>query len=500
MNFSQFLEMKARGSPEALALVDSRNRLTYAELDSLACRFANALVARGLGPGDRMAVFLPNRSELVIAFFGALKAGVIAVPLNWRLVQADLAKVLSHCNPGCVVSDAAQRDKLAGVAPDKLLLVEDGARQGSFWQALDEQGGHFATLPRQADDVANLLYTSGTTSTPKAAIHTHGMRVAIGAAMADCFRLSSRDVGLAISPIYHTAGMSVMCNAIFAGAALVLLERWDVHEFVAAIRRESVTFLHVIGTVVVDIVGAPAAIFHDIGGSVRFSWGGGHSLDPESFREYERRVGGVMLQGYSRTEGGLAYNPLDAARRRFDMHGWPNRNSAELAVIDPATGREVAVGQEGEIVFRGDGVSPGYWEEEGLRVPKRYPGGWFATGDNGFVDPDGGLHFLGRRDHMIKSGGENVYPAEVESVVLKVAGVADAVVLGLPDPRLGQRVAVLVVRQDPTLDAARLEQACRAQLAGFKVPRKIGFAEALPRLGSQKVDLAACRALLASQA
>ena len=498
MNFALFLEMRARGAPAALALADQRRRFTWGELDGLANRAANLLRRKGLARGDRLALYLPNRVELVIAMLGAMKAGVIPAPLNWRLQGPDLARLLAHCAPGLLVTTVEKADALRREHDAAILTVDDesGAAE-NFWSALDGCDERFETIGCQGSDVANLLYTSGTTAVPKAVIHTHGMRVAVAAAMADCFKLSSRDTGLAVSPLFHTSGLSVFANCIFAGCPLILLERWDIAEFLGTIERERVTFMHLIGTIVVDIARAPESLFGQRDtSSVRFVWGGGHSIDPQTFETYERRIGGVFLQGYSRTEGGLTYNLLDRARRRFDHNGFPNRNSSEVSIIDPLTQHTCPPGQIGEIVVRGDGVSPGYWDGDFVRVRPPYDGGWQPTGDLGSIDGGGALRFLGRCDHMIKSGGENVYPAEVEAVLLAMPQVADAVVLGLPDPRLGHHVAALVVPGDVSLSTNDVEQACRRVLGGFKIPRTIAFTAALPRLGTQKVDLQACRVIL----
>lgn len=497
MNFALFLEMKARSAPDASALSDLRHRLTWRELDELASRFANLLRRRGLGRADRIAFYLPNRVEVAIALLGAMKAGVIAVPLNWRLQGPDLGRLVEHCRPAWLLTSADKAEALASLQPPPLLTVGASPRTGSFWSELAGADPAFNAVGCQSADIAHLLYTSGTTATPKAAIHTHGMRIAIAGAMADCFKLSSRDVGLAISPMFHTAGISVFSNAIFAGCPLVMLEKWDIETFLDAIVRERVTFMHLISTIVVDIARAPERLFtRDTRSTMRFTWGGGHNVDPAMLEAFERRVGGVLLAGYSRTEGGLAYNPLDRVLRRFDAHGYANRNSSEVAIIDPATQHRCAPGETGEICVRGDGVTPGYWDGDFVRVPTPYDGGWQPTGDLGYLEADGMLHFLGRNDHMIKTGGENVYPAEVASVLLRIPGVADAVVLGLPDERLGQRVAALIVRGDAKLSTADIDRACRMALGGFKIPRTIVFADALPRLGSQKIDLAACHAIL----
>lgn len=499
MNFALFLDMKARGDPQGLAVADHRLRLSWRELEQRASQLAHLLTARGLRRGDRMAIYLPNRVELVIALLGCMKSGVVAAPLNWRLAGQELHQVVAHCAPTCTLTTQERAAWLGqGAAPASVLTVGEDAGQGSFWTALQDCPDAFATVGCQSSDVASLLYTSGTTSSPKAAIHTHGMRVAVAGAMADCFALSSRDVALCLSPLFHTSGTSVFANALFAGCPLILQEKWNLDDFVRLVAEEGVTFMHLIGTLLVDIAAAPESVFEPLRGRsrMRFTWGGGHAIAAEKFEVFERRIGGVFLLGYSRTEGGLTYNPLDRAARTFSDNGLPNRNSSDIAILDPLTQQPCPPGVTGEVCFRGDGVSPGYWDGPYLRVTPPWEGGWLPTGDSGFIDEGGRLHFLGRGDHMIKTGGENVFPEEVSAVLLKLPGVADAVVVGVPDERMGQRVGALIVRADQALAPPAIEQACRSALAGYKIPRVIAFTDALPKLGSGKADMNACRRLL----
>jgi acyl-CoA synthetase (AMP-forming)/AMP-acid ligase II len=498
MNFALFNEIHARSDPHALALADERCRFDRRTLEQWACRFANWLAAQGCRPGDRLAVFMPNRAEVVIALLGALKAGVVPVPLNWRLGGDELRRVYVHCDASAVVTDAQHAGTFAqwGTAP--VLDVQTGSMQGSFWREIKSQPDRFQTFQAQSGDIANLLYTSGSTSAPKAAIHTHGMRVAIASAMADCFQLSRRDVALGLSPIFHTSGLSVLSNAIYAGCPLITLERWDVEHFARTVLTERVSFLHMIGTLVVDVAQAPAEVFRDVRkhGGLRFTWGGGHSVAAETFMEYERRMGGLFLQGYSRTEGGLTYNPL-ASSRSFAHNGIPNRNSSEVGIFDCQMHHHCTADDTGEICVRGDGVSPGYWDGDYIRAPRLLDGGWQRTGDAGMIDANGNLHFLGRLDFMIKTGGENVYPEEVSSALLRIKGVKDVAVCGIPDERLGMRLAALVVANaDVDLSTEGLVEAGRSHLGGYKIPRVIRFVDELPRLGNGKVDLAACRQLV----
>lgn len=497
MNFALFNELHARSDPQALALADERCRLDRRELEQWACRFASWLAAQGCKPGDRLAIFLPNRAEVVIALLGAFKAGVVPVPLNWRLGGDELRRVVQHSDARVVVTDKERAGLFAQTGTAAVLEVGPEPMDGSFWREIAAQPDRFQAFQAQSADIANLLYTSGSTSAPKAAIHTHGMRVAIASAMVDCFQLSSSDVALGLSPMFHTSGLSVLSNALMAGCPLITMEKWDLEQFTRTVAREQVSFLHMIGTLVVDVAQAPAALFRDVrkNGGLRFTWGGGHAVAPDTFKEYERRMGGLFLQGYSRTEGGLTYNPL-GSDRSFIHNGVPNRNSSEVGIFDCETRTRCAAGKAGEICVRGDGVSPGYWDGQYIRTHRLLDGGWQPTGDAGVIDTQGNLHFLGRLDHMIKTGGENVYPEEVSSALLKIDGIRDVAVCGIPDERLGTRLAALVVADAGSgLNPDTIVEAGRLHLGGFKIPRVIRFVDELPRLSNGKVDLAACRAV-----
>ncbi len=494
MNFAATFETHARSAPDATALVDARSRWTFRRLNEYANRFANLLTERGIESGERVAFNLPNRVELAIALLGCLKAGVVAVPLNFRLTDDEILRLLNHASPKLSLLIAPSQRILDLYA---VLTVDASAQSGSLWVALGKANPDFTSVGRQDADIANLLYTSGTTGLPKAAIHTHRMRNTIAGTMAHLFSLTRQDVGLAVSPMFHTGGLSVFCNAMYVGATVVLMEKWNVEDFARLLREEKVTFMHLVSTVVVDIVRAPASLFAGHQSVMRFTWGGGHATDRELFMKFEQRVGGLFLQGYSRTEGGITYNLLDPDRRTFAMNGYPSRNSSELDIYDHAMGGIAPQGQIGEIVVRGDGVSPGYWDASGIRLPTLYQDDWNGTGDMGFIDESGALHFLGREDHMIKTGGENVYPSEVGKVLMQIPGVSDAVVFDVPDDRLGQRIAAMVVPSDGSLTTEIVERFCREKLPGFKIPRSIALVEALPRLGSDKVDLNACRTFIA---
>lgn len=494
VNFANKIAFHARGAPEKPALIAGPRRLSWAELDALTDRFANHLDALGRDRRDRVAIYAFNTLEFVIAFFGTMKHGAIAVPLNKRLEGEDLARILAHAAPSVVVAPQADAFRFADL-PAEVLTFGEGA-EGGFWDALGAAPTGRRQSGAQGREIANLLYTSGTTGQPKAVIHTHLMRHAVAGAMANRFALSRNDIGLAVSPFFHTGGLSVLCNCIHAGGTCVLMPKWDPASMLAEVTRHQVTFAHFVSTLVVDITDLPDSAFDGFTPRLRMTWAGGHSVDTWRLDAYERRMGGVLVQGYSRTEGGLAYNFPDPAQRSFAHNGHACRDSSDLAIYDAREGALRQDGGLGEIVVRGDGVSPGYWNPDGIRPPETVLDGWARTGDWGRLDPDGALHFEGRIDHMIKSGGENVFPAEVEKAIVQIPEVQTAMVLGLADPRLGEIVAALVVRRGSGLTEEALRHRLRAKLAGYKLPRLISFVDDLPRLGSGKVDLARSRQIL----
>lgn len=494
VNFANSLSLHARSEPEKPAIVACQSHVNFSQLDALTDRFANCLDALAVRSSDRVVIHARNTLEFVIAFFGTMKHGAIVAPVNKRLLGKDLDRLLDHTRPRVVVTEVADRDRFDRIGAEILDFGPDGS--GRFWQKLTAELATRAARGAQSDQIANLLYTSGTTATPKAAIHTHRMRHAVAGAMANRFELSRRDVGLAVSPFFHTGGLSVLCNCMYVGATCVLMEKWDPHQLLSEITAHGVTFAHLVSTLVVDITDLPERAFADFAPRMRMTWSGGHSVDVARLAEYERRIGGVLVNGYSRTEGGLTYNFPDPSYRSFTHNGMPCLDSSEVAIYDEASDTFGAAGIPGEILVRGDGVSPGYWQEDGMCPPDIIANGWVRTGDAGFIDEAGALHFQGRIGHMIKSGGENVFPGEVEQAIIRHDEVINVVVVATHDQRFGEVVSALVVPRSSTLTEDVLRDFLRGNIAGYKIPRRIRFVEELPRLGSGKVDLSRARELL----
>lgn len=497
VNFANNLTLHARSQPEKIALVEGDRTLTYAQLDSLTSRFANYLSRQSVATSDRVLIHSFNTLEFVIALFGAMKHGAVAVPVNKRLIGEDLERLVCHAKPRIVVTDIADRDLFTRT--DAHVLDFGPGDRGAFWAEIRQESPKWREVGAQADQIANILYTSGTTGAPKAVIHTHGMRHAVAGAMTNRFELTRSDVGLAVSPFFHTGGLSVLCNCIHIGGTCVLMSKWEPRRMLEQVTKHGVTFAHFVSTLVVDITNLSPEALIDFTPRLRMTWSGGHSVDEWRLKEYERCMGGVLVQGYSRTEGGLTYNLPDLSLRSFAHNGLPCLDSNEIGIYAAASDSFCEPGTSGEIVVRGDGISPGYWTETEIRRPETVMGDWVRTGDSGFIDAAGALHFQGRIDHVIKSGGENVFPAEVEQAIIRSHDVETVVVLATPDLRFGEVVSALVVPRNPDLTADALRSFLRDKIAGYKIPRRIRFVDVLPVLGSGKVDLARSRGMLCAE-
>ncbi|MDO8211094.1 class I adenylate-forming enzyme family protein [Conexibacter sp. CPCC 206217] len=496
MNVAAQLDLHARSDPAALALVDDPSglRWSWAQLRRDVAGAQRGLAARGLRAGDRVGLLLDNRPEFAILFLAAVRGGVVPVLLNTRWSAAELRLALEDSGARMLVCERRLVEQVGAPAVEGLaceLVVETG---DLLLDALDPIP---PTLQRADDDLAEIMYTSGSSGRPKGVLHHHGHHLANAASLIDHFELRRQDVGLVPFPLFHQSGQTIWSLALALGGPLVIVRRWRAEQFPRLLRKHGVTYVHLITTAVTDLAGeagAPRGAVADAregGSSLRLTLFGGGSAGVEQAAAYERRFGGVLCAGYGRSEGGYSWEPPDRARRRFDRNGIPLRGTAELRIVDPLTDAPLPPGAVGEIRMRGDAVARGYWRRPDLDAAAFDGDGFMRTGDLGVLDDDGFLTFEGRADGMVKSGGENVYPSEVERVLLRQPAVVAAAVVGLPDARLGQRVAAAVVVREPHEIEAALDAWCRAELSGYKRPRAFAICEQLPLLGSGKVDYGA---------
>lgn len=516
MNFAFQLDLHARSDPDALALVDdpTDRRWTWSQLLADVAGAQEGLGRLGLGVGDRIGLLLHNRPELIILFVAALRAGIVPVLLNVRWSADELRLALDDAEPEALVCERTLADDVGVPATRGLgcrLIAgpaDGGSDPGSLESAQAPSGAiDLAEVLRPAsgpvppprarslEDLAEVMYTSGSTGRPKGVLHHHGHHVANSLSLIDHFELRRQDVALVPFPLFHQSGQVIWSVAFALGGPVVLMRRWRGANFARIVEAHRVTYTHLITTAVTEL-----AATDDHGrdtSSLRLTLYGGGSTSADLAHAYERSYGGVLCSGYGRSEGGYSWEPPDRERRRFDRNGTPLRGTAELRVVDVETGVPCPTGNVGEIRVRGDAVARGYWRRPDLDRSAFDDEGFMRTGDLGVLDADGYLTFKGRADGMIKSGGENVYPSEVERVLLSMPAVAAAAVVGVPDPRLGQRIAAVVVPGEEATSVEAVDAWCRARLSGYKRPRSIVLVDAVPMLGSGKVDYAAVARLLA---
>lgn len=505
MNLAGLVEIHARSRPEHPAIHGPASTLSWKEVSRESGRLAAGMAACGVREGDRVAFLLTNSVEAVLCYIAAWKLGAIAVPLNTRWGKSDYEFVVRDIEPSMFLAEKSFLGAVPELTGDCELVVVATADDEPY---TDSEVKTFASLKAseplripcslQSNAVSDITYSSGTTGEPKGVLHTHGYHLATGLGLADYFSLDQDDVGCALSPLFHVSGQTVMGISLALGTALVVLPRWEMKAFLKAVEQHSVSYMHLITTVLSDIVssyrsGTDAPPFDT--SSMRVTITGGGSSSHQLLEDYETVVGGWACEGYGRTEGGQSWNPASELRRR-GSNGLVLKSACDIEVRAPDSNHPLPAGETGEIWVRGDAVSIGYWNRPDLNEGLLSEG-WMATGDSGRFDEEGFLYFEGRVDHMIKTGGENVYPAEVESVLLDMPGIEECAVVGVADDRLGQRVGVVVVSRDSSLTASDVVDWARERLPGYRRPRAALVTDSpLPKLGSQKVDYKAAAELL----
>jgi fatty-acyl-CoA synthase len=476
---------RARLTPEKTAVVEVRSgrRFTYRELDCRAAAMARFwTTALGLVKGDRAAILSENRVEYVDAFFAAGKTGVVLAPLSTRLSAPELASVIADAAPRVVLYSRTCADLTAAVRPLAPL---------STWQLIDDLplDGERAFTPVWCgpEDLWCLLYTSGTTGRPKGVMLPHRMILWNGYNTVASWQLRDDDIAPIFTPMYHAGGLAVFLTPLFViGGTVVLHERFDPSEVWRWIARERATLLFGVPTTFKMLRETPEFDSTDLA-SVRWSISGGAPLPRYLIDEYRAR-GLVFKQGYGLTEAGVncfGMTGEDAARKAGSI-GKPML-FAEATLRD-SEGREVAAGETGELWLRGPHVSRGFWNQPEATAAAIDCGGWLHTGDLAHRDAEGFYYIDGRIKDMFITGGLNVYPAEIENLLIEHPAIRDAAVLGIPDAKWGESgVAFVVPRPGSAPSETEILDFLEARLARYKLPRAIYFRDSLPRTPYGKV-------------
>jgi len=463
--------------------------LSYGEMLARTGQIANALVLAGVEPGDRVAVQVEKSVENFLLYLATVRAGAVYLPLNTAYTLNELDYFIGDAEPKLVVCDPAKRDGLAEIAKARgVASVEtlDANGQGSLIEAANKAPTDFADVPREDDDLAAILYTSGTTGRSKGAMLTHRNLASNAETLREYWRFTGSDILLHALPIYHTHGLFVAGNTImFAGGAMIFLAKFDADEVMRHLPKA--TSMMGVPTFYTRLLKHPG-LTREACAHMRLFTSGSAPLLAETHTEFREKTGHAILERYGMTETNMnTSNPYDGDRIAGTV-GFP-LPGVEVRIAEADSGKVLPQGEIGVIEVRGPNVFPGYWRMPEKTKAEFRDDGFFITGDVGKIDERGYVHIVGRAKDLIITGGFNVYPKEVESEIDSLPGVVESAVIGCPHPDFGEGVtAVVVLKKDSIPDEKAMIANLEGRLAKFKLPKRVIFVDDLPRNTMGKVQ------------
>jgi malonyl-CoA/methylmalonyl-CoA synthetase len=468
--------------------------LTYGELFDRSGQAANALVALGVQPGDRVAVQIDKSPDMIVLALACFRAGAALLPLNTAYTLAELEYFLSDAKPALVVCRPAALEAVRALTEQLGLAVVESLgvnRDGTFAEKIAAASPAFETIPRHADDLAAILYTSGTTGRSKGAMLTHDNLSSNALTLVDYWRFTGDDVLIHALPVFHTHGLFVATNvALLVGATMIYQPRFDADAIVAAMPRA--TSLMGVPTFYTRLVNHPG-VTRETTKHMRLFVSGSAPLLSDTHDAWRAKTGHAILERYGMTETNMiTSNPYDGDRIAGTV-GFP-LPGVSLRLAEPDTGRFLPDGEIGVIEVKGPNVFKGYWLMPEKTAEEFRSDGFFITGDLAKIDERGYVNIVGRAKDLIISGGFNVYPKEIESEIDALPGIVESAVIGLPHPDFGEGVtAVVVPMKNALLTEEGVLSALEGRLAKYKLPKRVFFVEDLPRNAMGKVQKKALR-------
>jgi fatty-acyl-CoA synthase len=487
--------------------------LTYARLDDKAARLASVLAEGGVGDGDRVAYLGLNSASFVVTMLAAFRLGAVFVPVNFRLADPELERVIERSGAGVIVCEEGHRANVERVrgatALRRFLLVDDdpevpagdGADGWEPWSALIAEAAPTAAVAaRRFDDPAILMFTSGTTGLPKGVILTHGNAWWNSVNVDSVIDARRGDVTHAAAPLFHIGALnSFVLRTVVRGGTVVVRRSFDPVHFLDDLVTHRVNSMFAVPAMLIALSRVPGAFEADLP-HLRSVVVAGAPVPPSLIELYARH--GIPLQqawGLTETAPFATHLPVERTLDKVGSAGIPMPYT-QVRVVDSATNQPLKPGEAGEIVVRGPNVTPGYWENPEATAAAFDEDGWFHSGDIGYLDEDGYLYIVDRLKDMIISGGENVYPAEVERVLAAMPGLADVAVIGAPDEHWGETVvAVVSLAGGATVTLDDVRDHAGAHLARYKLPTRLEIVERVPRNASGKLDKTLIRRLVAGE-
>ncbi len=496
MNVAQLLDEAAERYGERTAIAFEGETISYAELADASSCFAGGLQERGIRPGDRVAVDLPNLPQFVVVIWGIFKAGAIPSPMNPQMRRREIAHQLQDSQAKMIVALVQVLDEVEAATrqfPQLQIITAGGeSRYPRFRHLLK---GQPTFVDRQDDDLALLPYTSGTTGRPKGVLLSHGNLSSNIKTVSQLYDqkgpAAEEDRLLVPIPMYHITGMTVlMLTPLARGATIYPMLRWDAREALRLIQAEQISDFLAVPTIYIDLLHHPRSKEYDLS-SLKLCSSGGARLPVAVMEAFEERFGVPIYEGYGLTETSpVTHTNLAAPHRKPGTIGWPIPG-AECKIVDDQ-GQALPPGQTGELLVRGPMVMQGYHNNPEATRQAIDPDGFFHTGDLAQLDEEGYYHIVDRIKDMINVAGLKVFPKEVEKVLYEHPDVAECAVVGIPDERKGETVKAYVLLKPGVGGteklAADMQQYCLDQLSAYKHPRQIEFVKTLPKTGSGKIQ------------
>ncbi|MDF2442040.1 MAG: fatty-acyl-CoA synthase [Subtercola sp.] len=493
MGMAEWLRRRALRDPNHPALTFEKLTLTFEGLQARVEQTADVLADQGTRPGDRVAYLGFNHSEFLVAMFATIRLGATFVPLNFRLTGTELSYIVKDSEARVLISDpehVSSIEPVRGALPCEVYIELGNGRKG--WSGLDQLRSsappHATQFDVDIDNPAAILYTSGTTGRPKGAILTHRNFWANNVNWMLAVNYNADDVTLTSAPLFHSGGLCVITlPTLMAGGHVVLHDQFRPDDFLAAIEEYEITSLFCVPAMMLFASQNPRFLEADLS-TVRIIVAGGAPVPEPLLRLYEER--GIPVSqcwGLTEVATGATFLSTELALTKLGSCGVAGMLN-EVKLIDFDGNVLDAVGVPGELCVRGDTVSPGYWNRPDATAEAFGADGWFRTGDVAYRDEDGFYYICDRLKDMIISGGENIYPAEVESVLYDHASIAEVAVIGAPDERWAERVvAIVALSPDTTLTLEQLRDFGAQHLARYKLPLELRFVDVLPRNTTGKV-------------
>jgi len=481
------------GREDAVLIQADGGSLSGDALFRMSGRMANALTSAGVQPGDRVAMQTTKSVEALALYLACLRAGALFLPLNTAYTSAELDYFLSDAEPRVAVCDPGAEAALRPLAEAKgiTLLTLDGTSGGSLVERAAVASDDFATVPREPDDLAAILYTSGTTGRSKGAMLSHDNLLSNADALAETWRFTSDDVLLHALPIFHAHGLFVATNVLLrVGGGMIFLPKFDLDTVIAEL--PNATSMMGVPTFYTRLLADPR-FDRDITAHMRLFVSGSAPLLAETHRLFEARTGHRILERYGMTETTMSTsNPYEGERRAGTV-GLP-LPGIEARITEAETGEVLPQGATGILEVRGPNVFKGYWRLPEKTAEEFRDDGFFITGDIARIDAEGYVAIVGRAKDLVISGGFNVYPKEVETEIDALDGVLESAVIGVPHPDFGEGVVAVVVRDGgQPIGAEAVQVELRDRLADYKLPKAVLFIEELPRNTMGKVQKNALR-------